>query len=171
MCSNYVSYTRRQYSFKTHWVEFNPKKEKCPIDFFDTKMLREKLRHIYLLLNDFFPLSNGWKSSPKLSRTILFCEISILSLVCQKNSFVYYDITIMLTIINWKGYKVLFWIINMPEIIWYIFSMIIWRLLTCFLWQKLHLRYFFLSKQFGKKQTYCLKIVQYILKLLWWKLL
>ena len=123
----------------------------------------------YLLLNDFFPLSNGWKSSPKLSRTILFCEISILSLVCQKNSFVYYDITIMLTIINWKGYKVLFWIINLPEIIWYIFSMIIWRLLTCFLWQKLHLRYFFLSKQFGKKQTYCSKMVQYILKLLWSK--
>ena len=34
-------YKRRQYSFKTHWVEFNPKKEKCPSGFFDTKMLRE----------------------------------------------------------------------------------------------------------------------------------
>ena len=34
-------YKRRQYSFKTHWVEFNPKKEKCPSVFFYTKMLRE----------------------------------------------------------------------------------------------------------------------------------
>ena len=42
--SNYVSYTRRQYSFKTHWVEFNPKKEKyvrLVNGFFDTKMLRQ----------------------------------------------------------------------------------------------------------------------------------